>query len=94
MFQNGCRKGFRFEFSAPDYSGKINFDASKVIEKMDVLEKLNKSATSRALKWTIQTFVTKPFYYRSVGPAELELTAKGSLSKISGQASCEVIFVK
>ncbi len=83
-----------YEFKHPDYSGKISFDSSRVIEKMDVLEKLDKSAASKAVKWTIQTFVAKPFYYRAFGPTELDLTAKGVPSKIPGSASCETIFVK
>lgn len=93
--QKSYPKKILFEFKHSDYSGRIHFDSSKIVEKMDVLEKLNKSATNRALKWAIQTFKQKPFYYRSFGPAELELNPKGSSSiKISGQASCEVIFVK
>jgi len=92
--KKNCPRRILFQFTHPEYSGKINFDSSKVVEKMDVLEKLDKTTTSRTLKWAIQTFKQKPFYYRSIGPADLELTAKSSANKIPGQASCEVIFVK
>ena len=87
-------KRILYDFSGPDFSGKVDFNSSKVIEKMDVLEKLDKGVGSKALKWTINKFVAKPFYYRSFGPAELELTTKTGLNKVSGKASCEVIFVK
>ena len=83
-----------FEFKSPQGSGRIDFNSSNLIEKMDVLEKLNKGAGEKALKWMIQKFIAKPFYYRSVGPAELELNLKSEHSKISGNASCEVIFIK
>jgi len=83
-----------YEFSAPEGGGKIDFDSSKVVEKMDVLEKLDRNAATKALKWTITQFIAKPFYYRSVGPAELELKLKSKTNKLSGRASCEVIFVK
>ena len=82
-----------YEFSGPGFSGKIDFNSSKITEKMDVLEKLDKGAGNKALKWTINKFVAKPYYYRSVGPAEMELFKPGP-GKTSGQASCEVIFVK
>jgi len=83
-----------YEFAGAGQSGKIDFNSSKITEKMDVLEKLSKGAGSRALKWTINTFVAKPYYYRSVGPAELELDSKAGPAKIKGRASCEIIFVK
>jgi len=83
-----------YEFSAPELRGKIDFNSSRVIEKMDVLEKLDKGAANKALKWTINQFVAKPFYYRSFGPTELALETKANPKKIAGQASCEVIFVK
>ena len=82
-----------YEFLGPGYSGNIDFNSSKVVEKMDVLEKLDKGA-AKALKWTINKFVAKPFYYRSFGPAELVLEQKSAASRIQGKASCEVIFVK
>jgi len=82
-----------YEFSCPGYRGRIDFNSSRVVEKMDVLEKLDKGA-AKALKWTINKFVAKPFYYRSFGPAELVLEQKSATSRIQGKASCEVIFIK
>lgn len=86
-------KRILYEFAGNNFNGKIDFNSAKVTEKMDVLEKLDKGAGNKALKWTINKFVAKPYYYRSVGPAELELL-KPKTEKITGQASCEVIFVR
>jgi hypothetical protein len=91
--QKNYPKRILYEFSGNNFNGKIDFNSSKVTEKMDVLEKLDKGAGNKALKWTINKFVAKPYYYRSVGPAELEL-ARPVAEKVSGMASCEVIFVK
>jgi hypothetical protein len=82
------------EFKCPNLRARTCFDSSHVVEKMDVLEKLNKGAATRALKYLINTFITQPFYYRAENPAVIEMTADGKTEKISGQAVSEVIFVR
>jgi len=83
-----------FELNFSSQKAEIDFDSSRLVEKMDVLEKLNKSAGSRALKWLINTFICQPYYYRSFGKTELKLSLEQSTKNIKGEASCEVIFVK
>ncbi len=82
------------DFKCPGLRAKTCFDSSHVVEKIDVLEKLNKGAATRALKFLINTFITRPFYYRAENQAVVELTADGKTEKISGQAVSEVIFVR
>jgi len=83
-----------FELNFPSQKAEVDFDSSRLVEKMDVLEKLNKGAGSRALKWLINTFICQPYYYRSFGKTELKLSSEQSTKNIRGEASCEVIFVK
>jgi hypothetical protein len=82
------------EFRCPDMLARTTFDAGNIIEKMDVLEKLNKGAATRFLKYLINTFIARPFYYRAMNPAMIQMTINGKTREIRGEAVSEVIFVK
>jgi len=70
------------------------YDARTVVEALDVLGKLNKSAGTRAVKYMINTFIAQPFYYRAIAPVEVQFTRNGETKTIKGQAVSEVIFTK
>jgi len=84
-----------YEFRCADGTrATATYDARTVVEALDVLGKLNKSASTKALKFLINTFVAEPFYYRAVGPVEVQFTRNGETKTIKGQAVSEVIFTK
>jgi len=70
------------------------YDARTVVEALDVLAKLNKTAGTRAVKYLINTFIAAPFYYRAIAPVEVQFTRNGETKLIKGEAVSEVIFTK
>jgi len=73
---------------------RATYDARTVVEALDVLDKLNKGAGTRAVKFLINTFIAEPFYYRAIGPVEVQFIRNGETKTIKGQAVSEVIFTK
>ncbi len=87
-------KTLEFEFRCTDMTARATFDASNIVERMDVLEKLDKGAASKALKFVINTFIARPYYYRSRNETVVNMTIDGEEKEVKGEAVSEVIFVK
>lgn len=84
----------RYEVRGDACTVKAVMDSSRLTEKFDVLAKLDRKAWGKAAKFVINTFIAEPWYFRSVGPVEIELTAGGQTSKIKGNAFNEIIFTQ
>jgi len=84
----------RYDIRGDACTVRAVMDSSRVTEKFDVLAKLDQKAWGRAAKFVINTFIAQPWYFRSVGPVEIELTAGGQTQKIKGTAFNEIIFTQ
>ena len=84
----------RYEVRGDTCSVRAVMDSSRVTEKFDVLAKLDQKLWGRAAKLVINTFIAQPWYFRSVGPVEIEITQGGQTRKVKGNAFNEIIFTQ
>ena len=84
----------RYDIRGDTCTVKATMDSSRVTEKFDVLAKLDQKAWGRAAKFVINTFIAQPWYFRSVGPVEIEITSAGQARTAKGTAFNEIIFTQ
>jgi hypothetical protein len=82
----------RYEAVGDKCRVRAEMDSSDPSEKFDVLAKLDQKWWGKAVKLTINTFLAKPWYFRAVGPVEVELEFEGQVHKLQGTAFNEIIF--
>lgn len=84
----------RYELIGDRCQVRANVDVSNVTEKFDVLAKLDQKLWGKAAKAAINTFIARPWYFRSVAALQLEITLEGGKITPQGTAFNEIIFTE